>query len=201
VHAEADRLNRLVGNVLDFSRLENQRPRLVQTAVAVPDLLEQVRSTWQARCQDAGKELAVENGLDEATIVFTDGELVQQVLGNLIDNACKYSRDAADSRVWLRARRGGPARPGLGGGGRGPGAGRGAAGAAGDLPAVPPRPGRRRHGGRRRSGTGAGRALGAPARRPADAAPRRGRGRSVLPPGAAGGGRVRRTKYSVPSTE
>src|SRR5438552_1683092 len=28
LHAEAERLNRLVGNVLDFSRLENQRPRL-----------------------------------------------------------------------------------------------------------------------------------------------------------------------------
>jgi signal transduction histidine kinase len=110
LHAEADRLNRLVGNVLDFSRLENQRPRLVQTAVAVPDLLEQVRSTWQARCQDAGKELAVESGLDEAAVLFTDAELVQQVLGNLIDNACKYSRDATDARVWLRARREGPAR-------------------------------------------------------------------------------------------
>jgi signal transduction histidine kinase len=110
LHAEADRLNRLVGNVLDFSRLENQRPRLVTTAVAVPDLLEQVRATWQARCQDAGKELAVEDGLGDGAVVVTDAELVQQVLGNLIDNACKYSRDAADPRVCLRARRAGPAR-------------------------------------------------------------------------------------------
>src|SRR5262249_31325524 len=31
--------------------------------------------------------------------------LVQQVLGNLIDNACKYSRGAEDRRIWLRARR------------------------------------------------------------------------------------------------
>jgi signal transduction histidine kinase len=110
LHAEADRLNRLVGNVLDFSRLENQRPRLAKTTVAVPDLLEQVRSTWQARCQDAGKELAVANALDGPAVLFTDAELVQQVLANLIDNACKYSRHAADNRVWLRARRAGPAR-------------------------------------------------------------------------------------------
>jgi signal transduction histidine kinase len=26
------------------------------------------------------------------------------VLGNLLDNACKYSREAADRRLWLRAR-------------------------------------------------------------------------------------------------
>ena len=30
---------------------------------------------------------------------------MQQVLGNLLDNACKYSRGAADRRVCLRVRR------------------------------------------------------------------------------------------------
>jgi signal transduction histidine kinase len=105
LHAEADRLNRLVGNVLDFSRLENQRPRLARTRVAVADLLAQVRGGWQGRCQDAGKELVVEDAEGGAALVYTDAELVQQVLGNLIDNACKYSRDAADPHLWLRARR------------------------------------------------------------------------------------------------
>jgi len=39
--------------------------------------------------------------------VTTDPQLVEQILGNLIDNACKYSRGATDNRVWLRARRDG----------------------------------------------------------------------------------------------
>jgi signal transduction histidine kinase len=105
LHAESDRLHRLIGNVLDFSRLEKQRPRLVQVSVAPAELLEQVRAAWQGRCLDAGKELVVEDVLGEAALVYVDAELVQQVLGNLVDNACKYSRDAADNRVWLRARR------------------------------------------------------------------------------------------------
>jgi two-component sensor histidine kinase len=104
LHAETDRLNRLVSNVLDFSRLENQRPRLNRTQVPLADLLEQVRSTWAGRCQDADKELIIENDLAGAA-VWTDRELVQQVLGNLIDNACKYSRGAEDRRLWVRARR------------------------------------------------------------------------------------------------
>src|SRR5262249_10320213 len=37
--------------------------------------------------------------------LFTDSRLVQQILGNLIDNACKYSQAAQDRRIWLRARR------------------------------------------------------------------------------------------------
>jgi signal transduction histidine kinase len=104
LNSETDRLNRLVGNVLDFSRLENQRPRLEKTEVELGDLLEQVRSAWQSRCQDAGKELIVENTLQQALLISTDVKLVLQILGNLIDNACKYSRSAADRRIWLRAR-------------------------------------------------------------------------------------------------
>lgn len=110
LNCEAERLNRLVGNVLDFSRLEDQQPRLEIGPVLVADLLEQVRSTWQGRCRDAGKELLVENPLGEEAVVCTDDRLVQQVLANLIDNACKYSRTADDQRIWLRARLDGPRR-------------------------------------------------------------------------------------------
>jgi signal transduction histidine kinase len=102
---EADRLSRLVGNVLDFSRLENQRPRLVETNATMAELLEQLAATWQARCQEVGKELIVENQMEPGARFWTDVQLVQQILGNLIDNACKYSRSATDPRLWLRAYR------------------------------------------------------------------------------------------------
>jgi signal transduction histidine kinase len=101
LHGEAERLHRLVANVLDFARLERQRPRPVRARVAAADLLGRVREAWQRRCDEAGKELVVEPGPDGAWLQ-TDAELVQQVLGNLIDNACKYSRGADDRRVWLR---------------------------------------------------------------------------------------------------
>ncbi len=49
LNAETDRLNRLIGNVLDFSRLENQRPRLNKTTIAASELLQQVAATWEGR--------------------------------------------------------------------------------------------------------------------------------------------------------
>jgi signal transduction histidine kinase len=104
LNTEADRLNRLVGNVLDFSRLENQRPRLEKTPIVLGDLLAQVHATWQARCQNADKELVIDNQAGNRRVLVTDLQLVSQVLGNLIDNACKYSRGAPDPRIWLRAR-------------------------------------------------------------------------------------------------
>ncbi|MFL5242500.1 MAG: sensor histidine kinase [Gemmataceae bacterium] len=104
LNAETDRLNRLVANVLDFSRLENQRPVLHKSEIAVADMLEHTRATWQGRCDDAGKELIIENFAEKEDRFVSDKELVQQILGNLIDNACKYSRSAEDRRLWLRAR-------------------------------------------------------------------------------------------------
>jgi signal transduction histidine kinase len=103
LHQETDRLHRLVSNVLAFSRLENQRPRLEKTTVAVVELLESVRSSWQMHCQDCAKQLIVDNRLDDKVQVTTDLHIVQQILGNLIDNACKYSLGAEDARLWLRA--------------------------------------------------------------------------------------------------
>jgi signal transduction histidine kinase len=104
LHAETERLHRLVSNVLDFSRLENQRPRLEKTPVVVAELLQSVRDAWEIRCQDCGKQLLLDSALATGAAVLTDVSLVQQILGNLIDNACKYSRGAEDCRLWLCAR-------------------------------------------------------------------------------------------------
>jgi len=104
LNTETERLNRLVGNVLDFSRLENQRPQLNMARVVLADLLDQVRAIWQGRCQDTGKELILKNTTPPETAFRTDMNMVQQILGNLIDNACKYSHGAEDRRIWLRGR-------------------------------------------------------------------------------------------------
>src|SRR5207247_1497798 len=104
LEGETDRLTRLVGNVLDFSRLENQGSRLTVAPVSTAEVLPQVEAAWRGRCAAAGKELAVENEAEGASLLC-DAGLLGQILGNLIDNACKYSREASDRRVWLRIRR------------------------------------------------------------------------------------------------
>jgi signal transduction histidine kinase len=105
MQAETDRLTRLVGNVLDFSRLESRKPKLTRAPSGVSELVKGAAEVWGKRCGCAGKELLVEDNSGEGCTVETDADLLQQVLANLLDNACKYSREAADRRVWLRARR------------------------------------------------------------------------------------------------
>lgn len=103
LNSEADRLHRLIGNVLDFARLEKSRTAVQKRPADVALLLDQLNRNWQERCAAAGKELVVENKLPEGATLTTDPGLVEQIVGNLIDNAQKYSRDAQDPRIVLRA--------------------------------------------------------------------------------------------------
>jgi signal transduction histidine kinase len=104
LNAESDRLHRLIDNVLDFARLERRRTRADTQKMRVGDLLETIRQTWTDRCGNDGKELVVVSTLPPEQEVCTDPYLVGQIVGNLIDNARKYTRDAADPRIWLWAK-------------------------------------------------------------------------------------------------
>jgi signal transduction histidine kinase len=102
---EADRLQRLIGNVLDFARLEKSHPAIEKKPVPLDELLGQLHATWNERCAASSKDLQVQNPLPAETVIQTDRNLVEQILGNLIDNARKYSQDAADPSICLRASR------------------------------------------------------------------------------------------------
>ncbi|MFO0797903.1 MAG: HAMP domain-containing sensor histidine kinase [Gemmataceae bacterium] len=101
---ESDRLHRLVDNVLDFARLERRRASSDLKPAKVADVLAAVRDTWTDRCGTDGKELIVVSTLPPEAEVTTDAALVGQIVGNLIDNARKYTRAASDPRVWVWAK-------------------------------------------------------------------------------------------------
>jgi signal transduction histidine kinase len=104
LNGEADRLHRLIGNVLDFARLEKSRPAIAKRPADVSELLDQLNRNWSERCLASGKDLVIDNQLAKGATIATDPSLVEQVVGNLIDNAQKYSRDATDPRIVLRAK-------------------------------------------------------------------------------------------------
>lgn len=104
LNVESDRLHRLIDNVLDFARLEGRRSASNSHPVQVAALLDQLCETWTDRCTADEKRLVVVNTLPTDEKLNTDPHLVQQIVGNLIDNARKYTRDAADPRIWVSAK-------------------------------------------------------------------------------------------------
>lgn len=103
---ESERLNTLIENVLDFAKLEKRTVQACCTPMAVTDLLEQAKCTWAERLANEGREFVVMSTLPPEQLVTTDARIASQILGNLIDNARKYSQHAEEKRIWLWARPG-----------------------------------------------------------------------------------------------
>ncbi len=104
---EADRLTHLVGNVLAYARLERGRTGGRIEAMQVSELLKVATQRLADRAGQAELELCVDPqaGIAQQT-VKADPAAVEQILFNLVDNACKYSALAKDRRLHLSVKRG-----------------------------------------------------------------------------------------------
>lgn len=85
---EARRLNRLVGNLLDMTRLESGTVRVQWQAADIQDLVGAALTQMPNRLVGRTVEVAI---ADNLPLVELDFVLMVQVLVNLIDNALKYS--------------------------------------------------------------------------------------------------------------
>ena len=96
---EAHRLNRLVGNLLDMTRLEAGALRVHNEASDVEDLIGSTLEQFGSRLDDHPVSVDLP---DELPLVPMDFVLIEQVLLNIMDNALKYS--PAGSPIEIRGR-------------------------------------------------------------------------------------------------
>jgi len=109
LHSEATRLTHLVENVLSYARLERGRANGRIEVVALDQLVASMEERLTSRAEQAGMELSLQsNGKPSATdnppgetMVQANTSAVEQILFNLVDNACKYAVTASDKRIHL----------------------------------------------------------------------------------------------------
>lgn len=102
IGSESERLTRLIQNVLELAKLERGR-RVVALEVGDPsEVLGEVARTLGPHAAERGfaLELQIDGPLPAARY---DRDALTQVLVNLVDNAIKFSAEAADRRVVLQA--------------------------------------------------------------------------------------------------
>jgi len=98
--SEAERLTRLVNNVLGFSRLEQGRMKYhIQDFDAV-DFVRSFLNVNEMRVREAGMSLLTRISLD-SLLVRVDRDALEQTFLNILDNAIKYAADGGSLEIAL----------------------------------------------------------------------------------------------------
>jgi signal transduction histidine kinase len=102
LNREADRLGHLVENVLTFSRLERRGAATRIESLPLGDLLERIVPRLVERAAQADLALNVETSPElSGQRVRVDLASAEQILLNLVDNACKYAPNPAQPTLHL----------------------------------------------------------------------------------------------------
>jgi len=97
VHRHAERLGRLVADLLDISRIEAGQYAMDVQSV---DLDEMVDCTIEGLATEAAaRKMEVRRGFDDAPSVLADDNALEQVLVNLVGNAIQYSDGGREVEV------------------------------------------------------------------------------------------------------
>src|SRR5213075_1640815 len=105
IAAEADRLERLVGDVLDLAKLQAHRFTVRHEEVDMTRLLEHAYGAFAEEARQREIDYRLESNGDGA-VILSDGDRVLQVISNLLSNAFKWTPDGGTIELSLEAENG-----------------------------------------------------------------------------------------------
>ncbi len=100
IQRNSERLQFLIEDLLTISELESGRLTMNLQKIQLRPLVDKVLGDLSARAR--GRKVTLTNNLPEV-VVQADGDRLQQVFGNLVDNAIKYGRNEGSVSVGGKA--------------------------------------------------------------------------------------------------
>lgn len=92
IRRESGKLESLVNDFLDFSRLQAGRIKLSHSAASLDKELMELADAYQLKASQAGLQLELIND-EELPVIECDSNKVLRVFRNLLDNAIKFSKE------------------------------------------------------------------------------------------------------------
>ena len=100
IDEQADRLNRLILDLLSLARLESGQEAYDHRPLPLASAFLRCAEGQRGRAEAKGLDYRVEvDPVDDRILVLADEEALRQILDNLIDNAIKYTPDGGRIRV------------------------------------------------------------------------------------------------------
>ncbi len=104
VAAEAARLERLVGDVLDLAKLDARRFTVREEEVDMGRVLERAFASFGEEARRRG--IDYRQHADGGAVIYTDGDRVLQIISNLLSNAFRWTPDGGRIDLELEAANG-----------------------------------------------------------------------------------------------
>src|SRR5919109_5588256 len=101
IAAEAGRLERLVGDVLDLAKLDTRRFTVLREEVDMAQLLARAYTVHGDEARRRGIDYRAE--VAARPVIVSDGDRVLQIVSNLLDNAFRWTPDGGTIELSLRA--------------------------------------------------------------------------------------------------
>ncbi len=104
VEAEAQRLERLVGDILDLAKLDTHRFTVMREEVDMAQLLNEAYERYRDEAQR--RAIDYRRDVKAMPVIYSDGDRVLQVVGNLLSNAFQATPDGGRISLGLAQRNG-----------------------------------------------------------------------------------------------
>ena len=101
ISAEAGRLERLVGDVLDLAKLDTRRFTVLREEVDMARLLERAYAAFGEEAKR--RDIEYRHDLAAQPVIVSDGDRVLQIISNLLANAFRWTPDGGRVDLRLRA--------------------------------------------------------------------------------------------------
>ncbi len=104
IAAETERLERLVGDVLDLAKLDSHRFTVLREEVDMERLCEQAYAAFAEEARRRGIDYRQQRSA--SPVILTDGDRVLQIITNLLSNAFRWTPDGGRIELALEAANG-----------------------------------------------------------------------------------------------
>ena len=104
IAAEAGRLERLVGDVLDLAKLDTRRFTVLREEVDMARLLDRAHAVFTEEAKRRGIDYEQDVGAEP--VIVSDGDRVLQIITNLLANAFRWTPDGGRVDLSLRSENG-----------------------------------------------------------------------------------------------